>query len=215
VLITAWGKSVHSAAPEQGHNALIDLLVFLDRDLGVMLNDYGLMARFAARYIGFELNGESLGIAHRDQFMGEVTVAGNMFQESDTTLTFMFNFRLPRGIDLARMEKTLDQHFAEFGKEHGFTFSDTRYLNEAHYFDPESPLVQKLLRIYNSVTHEARKPESIGGGTYARRLPNAVVFGPALPEEEYLGHQPNEYFLISTLMKNVEILTHTMVEFGL
>jgi len=72
-----------------------------------------------------------------------------------------------------------------------------------------------LLGIYNSVTREDRKPESIGGGTYARRLPNAVVFGPALPDEEYLGHQPNEYFLISTLMKNVEILTHTMVEFGM
>ena len=215
LFLTAWGKSVHAAVPEQGHNALMDLLVFLDRDLKVLPNDYGLMAKFAAKYIGFELKGKSLGIEHKDHFMGVVTVAANMFQETDTTLMFMFNFRLPRGIERAKIEQALDSRFEEFGKEHGFTFSDTRYLSDAHYFDPESPLVQRLLGIYNSITKENRKPQSIGGGTYARRLPNAVVFGPALPDEEYLGHQPNEYFLISTLVKNIEILTHTMVEFGM
>ena len=215
LLLTAWGKSVHGAVPEQGHNALMDLLIFLDHDLRVLPNDYGLMAKFAAKYVGFELDGKSLGIAHKDDFMGEVTVAANMFQETDTTLMYMFNFRVPRGIERAKIEQALNSRFEEFGKEHGFKFSDTRYLSDAHYFDPESPLVQKLLGIYNSITKENRKPESIGGGTYARRLPNAVVFGPALADEEYLGHQPNEYFLISTLVKNIEILTHTMVEFGM
>lgn len=213
--LTAWGKSVHGAVPEQGHNALMDLLVFLDQNLKVLPNAYGLMAKFAAKYIGFELDGTRLGIAHRDDFMGEVSVAANMFQETDTTLMFMFNFRLPRGIERAKTEQALNSRFEKFGKQHGFKFSDTRYMSDAHYFDPESPLVQKLLGIYNSITKENRKAQSIGGGTYARRLPNAVVFGPALPDEEYRGHQPNEYFLISTLVKNIEILTHTMVEFGM
>ncbi len=215
LFLTAWGKSVHASTPEIGHNALMDLLVFLDRDLKVLPNDYGLMAKFAARYIGFELNGKSLGIAHKDDFMGEVTVAANMFHESDTTLMFMFNFRVPRGTEQKKLEGAINSRIASFGKEHGCSFTDTRYMSDAHYFDPESPFVQKLLGIYNSVTGENRKPQSIGGGTYAHRIPNAVVFGPALPDEEYLGHQPNEYFLISTLVKNIEILTHTMVEFGM
>jgi dipeptidase D len=212
--LTAWGKSVHSAAPADGHNALMDLLVFLDSSLNVLPNAYGLMAKFASRYVGFELDGKSLGIAHRDDFMGEVTVSANMFAETDTTLMFMFNFRVPKGIQLQEAEQKLNTLFADFGKEHGFTFSDTRYMSEAHYIDPAGPFVQKLLGIYNAVTGENRNAQSIGGGTYARRLPNAVVFGPALPDEEYRGHRPDEYFLVSTLVTNIEILTHTMAQFG-
>ena len=215
LVVTAWGKTVHSAEPHRGHNALMDLLVFLDNELNVLPNAYGLMAKFAARYIGFELDGKSLGIAHTDDFMGSVTVAGNMFTATDTTVMFMFNFRVPKGIDSAKIVNELESRFEKFGKEYGFKFSDTRYIGKAHYIDPNTPLVNKLLTIYNSVTKENRKAQSMGGGTYAHRLPNAVVFGPALPEEEYLGHQPNEYFLVSTLVKNIEILTHTMVEFGL
>ncbi|MFN0157867.1 MAG: Sapep family Mn(2+)-dependent dipeptidase [Bacteroidota bacterium] len=213
--LTALGKSVHSSTPDIGHNALMDMLVFLDRDLKVLPNEYGLIAKFASKYIGFELDGKSLGIAHRDDFMGEVTVAANMFHQSDTTLMFMFNFRVPKGIERAKVEAALNTRFTSFGNEHGFIFKDTRYIGEAHYFDPENPLVKNLLGIYNSVTGENRKAQSIGGGTYAHRIPNAVVFGPALPDEEYLGHQPNEYFLISTLIKNIELLTHAMVEFGM
>ena len=127
---------------------------------------------------------------------------------------FMFNFRIPRGIDTVRIKQELQSRFNDFGKEYGFTFSDTRYISAPHYHDPQSPFVQRLLGIYNSVTGEQEKAQSIGGGTYAHRLPNAVVFGPALPNEEYLGHQPDEYFLVSTLMRNVEILTNTMAEFG-
>lgn len=215
LVVTAWGKTVHSAVPHEGHNALMDLLVFLDADLKVLPNAYGLMAKFAAQYIGFQLNGKNLGIAHTDDFMGSVTVAGNMFTATDSSLMFMFNFRVPRGIDTTTIVEALDSRFKNFGKRHGFQFSDTRYIGTAHYLDPETPFIRSLLAIYNSITKENRSAQSIGGGTYAHRLPNAVVFGPALPDEEYLGHQPNEYFLISTLVKNIEILTHTMVEFGL
>jgi len=91
----------------------------------------------------------------------------------------------------------------------------THYISAPLYNDPGSPFVQRLLAIYNAVTGEKRMPQSIGGGTYAHRIPNAVVFGPALPDEEYLGHQPNELLKVSTLIRNIEILTHTMFDFGL
>lgn len=213
--LTASGKSVHSASPEKGHNALMDLLVFLDKDAAVLPNAYGLMAKFASTYIGFELNGKSLGVAWKDDFMGEVSVSANMFSETDTTLMYMFNFRIPKGIDSTTIVHALDSRFEEFGTKHGFKFSDTRYISKPLYNDPESPFVQKLLGIYNSVTGEKRKAQSTGGGTYAKRIPNAVVFGPALPDEEYLGHRPDEYLKVSTLIKNIEILTQTLVEFGL
>ncbi len=214
IVVTAQGKSVHSSVPATGHNALMDLLVFLDRDLKPMENDISLMTKFAAKYVGFELNGKSLGIAYTDSFMGPLTVAADMFQVSDTVM-FMFNFRTPKGIATADIEKQLQKRFDEFGKKYGVKFSDRRYVGQPLYNDPNTPFIQKLLVIYNSITKETRKAQSIGGGTYAHRIPNAVVFGPAMPDEEYLGHQPNEYFKVSTLIRNIEILTNTMVEFGM
>jgi dipeptidase D len=214
VFLTAHGKSVHSSEPGKGYNALMDMLVFLDRDLKVVTNDVALMAKFAAGSIGFEQNGRSLGIAHRDPFMGDLTVAGTMFQVTDTTVMFMFNIRIPKGITGEKIQSALAQRFGAFVRKHGVEMFDHRWLGEAHYQDPQGPYVQRLLRIYNRVTGEKERPRSTSGGTYAHRLPNAVVFGPALPKEEYLGHRPDEYLLVSTLLKNVEILTHTMVEFG-
>jgi dipeptidase D len=214
VFLVAHGKSVHSSEPGRGHNALMDMLVFLDRDLKVVSNDVALMAKFAAGSIGFEQNGRSLGIAHHDSFMGDLTVAGTMFQVTDTTVMFMFNLRIPKGITGETVQSALAQRFGAFVRKHNVEMFDHRWLGEAYYQDPQGPYVQKLLNIYNRVTGEKERPRSTSGGTYAHRLPNAVVFGPALPKEEYLGHRPDEYLLISTLMKNVEILTHTMVEFG-
>ena len=215
LVITAHGKSVHSAVPETGHNALMDLLVFLDRSVKPLTNEYSLIANFANTYIGFELNGEKLGIRYGDGFMGDVTVSANMFQKTDSTVMFMFNFRVPKGISKDRIMRELQSRYDAFGKEHGVQLSVRHYISTPLYNDPEGPFVQRLLGIYNSVTGEQRTPESIGGGTYARRIPNAVVFGPALPDEEYLGHQPDENFRISTLVKNIEILTHTMFDFGM
>jgi len=215
IVLTAIGKSVHSSVPSTGHNALMDLLVFLDRHVMPIENDIALMAKFASTYIGLELNGKGLGIAHRDSFMGPLTVSGNMFQTTDTTVMFMFNLRIPRGMETERVAREVEQRMEDFGGRYGVRFSDRRYLGEPLYNDPETPFVQRLLAVYNSITKENRKAQSISGGTYAQRIPNSVVFGPALPEEEYLGHQPDEYFKISTLMRNIEILTNAMVEFGM
>ncbi|MBI4536175.1 MAG: hypothetical protein HY708_07840, partial [Ignavibacteriae bacterium] len=215
VTITTRGKSVHSSLPDPGHNALMDLLVFLDRDVKPLENEFSLMAKFAAQHIGFELDGRGLGIAHHDNFMGDVSVAANIIQTTDTTVMFMFNFRVPKGIEKERIERELQSRYAAFNASHGVQLGVFHYLSDPLFTDPKSEFVQRLLKIYNSITKENRQPQSIGGGTYAKRIPNAVVFGPAMPDEEYLGHQPNEYLKISTLIRNIEVLTHTMVNFGL
>lgn len=37
-----------------------------------------------------------------------------------------------------------------------------------------------LTDIYNELTGENKEPYTMGGGTYARKLPNAISFGPGL-----------------------------------
>ncbi len=215
ILVTATGRSVHASVPETGHNALMDLLVWLDRDVRPVENPVGLMARFAAENIGLELDGASLGIAHRDSFMGDVTVAANMFICDPDSILFMFNFRVPRGVDLAAIRGTIEGRADGFTAETGLGFSRQSYFSEALYNDPNSPFVRRLRGIYEEVTGVRATARSMGGGTYARRIPNAVVFGPGLDGDEYLGHQPDESITLRALARNIELLTHTMVRFGL
>lgn len=215
LFITAKGRSAHSSEPAKGYNALTDLLVFIDRDLRPLRNDISIMAKFVANNIGFEMNGRTLGIAHRDPFMGELTVAPVIFAVSDTTVMFVFNFRIPRGITREKIQDKFADRFGRFVKKHGIEMFDHRWIGSPMYHDPASDFVRRLLAIYNGVTGEKRKAGAISRGTYAHRLPAAVVFGPSLPGGEYQGHKPDEHFEISTLMRNVEILTNTMVEFGL
>jgi len=215
IVVGAKGRSVHSSTPQSGHNALVDLLMFLDRDVQIIDNEFKHVASFVSRYIGFDLDGSSLGIAHHDDFMGDVTVAVDMAGSTDSSATLMFNFRIPKGVELEGIEDSLAIRYREFDKDNNTATKHTHYLSKPLFNDPSSPFVTKLLNIYNEVAGENRHAQSIGGGTYAKRIPNAVVFGPAMPDEEYTGHQPNEFLYISTLEKNIEILTHTMVVLGL
>ena len=79
---------------------------------------------------------------------------------------------------------------------------------------PESELVSKLLKVYSARTGEPAAPLAIGGGTYARHLPNAVAFGCEIPGHEASIHMPNEYITIEDLMFNVHVLADAIIALG-
>ena len=54
------------------------------------------------------------------------------------------------------------------------------------------------------------KPKSIGGGTYAKMLPNVVAFGPIFPGDEVREHKPDEFMELSRLLDNANILAEAM-----
>ena len=47
---------------------------------------------------------------------------------------------------------------------------------------------------------------AIGGGTYARHIPNTIAFGPQAPWHEDQCHQANESLAVSDFLQWVEIL---------
>ena len=52
----------------------------------------------------------------------------------------------------------------------------------------------------------------MGGGTYAKMLPNTLAFGPIFPGDEVREHKPDEFMEVSRLMDNAAILAHAMYE---
>jgi succinyl-diaminopimelate desuccinylase len=62
-----------------------------------------------------------------------------------------------------------------------------------HHVDKDSLLVKTLLEVYKTYTGKDEAPLSMGGGTYARTLPNkAVAFGIQFPGTPDRAHQANE-----------------------
>ncbi len=71
-------------------------------------------------------------------------------------------------------------------------------------------LIQKLKKVYEEVTGEKAELISIGGGTYARAIDNAVAFGPLLPGRPVLAHERDEYIDIDDLITITKIYARAM-----
>ncbi len=72
----------------------------------------------------------------------------------------------------------------------------------------DSPMIKNIMRVYRDVTGDQdAKPVAIGGGTYAKAMPNCVAFGAEFDINESTMHAYNEYVKISYLQKMLEIYT--------
>ena len=75
----------------------------------------------------------------------------------------------------------------------------------------DSDLIRRLMKVYTDATGDYEsKPKSIGGGTYAKMLPNVVAFGPIFPGDEVREHKPDEFMELSRLLDNTNILAEAM-----
>lgn len=80
------------------------------------------------------------------------------------------------------------------------------------YIPEDSELVQTLLRVYEAQTGLLGQVKSIGGGTYAKSLPNILAFGPVFPGDEIREHKPDEFMELSRLMENAQLIGEAMYE---
>jgi succinyl-diaminopimelate desuccinylase len=77
------------------------------------------------------------------------------------------------------------------------------------YFPLEHPLVRVVCEVYEAETGEKKTPGVMGGGTYARAIPNTVSIGTG-----WLGdgpaHENDERLKIDHLFKMSRIYTHIL-----
>ena len=92
-----------------------------------------------------------------------------------------------------------------------YGFKETHDLGKALYIDPDSDLITNLHSAYVNVTGDnVNKPQAIGGGTYAKSMPNCVAFGAEFPNEDNLIHGNNENIKIESLLKATEIYCYAL-----
>lgn len=204
ILIEAEGVSAHGGSPEEGVNANGRLMLFL-----AQLPLEGQLAaaiRFLAEKIGMEYDGAALGIAMEDALSGPLTNNFGVLRGCETSLEVKLNYRYP-------VTKT----FEMCGPQLKAAFESAGFcrISASHatplYMPADSTLVQRLMKVYADSTGDtAAKPIGIGGGTYAKSLPNVVAFGPVFPGDEVREHKPDEFMELRRLQDNVCIFAEAM-----
>lgn len=205
IRIEAAGVSAHGGTPWEGENAAGRLMLFLDRL--PLEGDLKEAVHLLAEKIGMECDGASLGIAMEDKVSGPLTVNMGVVQLKEDELIVKLNYRYPVTRSFEDCGPAVEAAFAE-GGFHILSLSHKASL----YMAPDSPLVSKLLEVYTRCTGEPAQAKCIGGGTYAKMMPNTVAFGPIFPGDEVREHKPDEYMELERLTDNANILAQAMYE---
>jgi len=203
-LVEAEGISAHGGTPWEGVNAngrLVQFLAQLPIEGGL-----GVAIRFLAEKLGLEYDGKSLGIAMEDELSGILTNNFGVVTATEDTMDVKLNYRYPVTKTFEMCQPIVEKAF----NEAGFVLTSKTYKNRL-YVPAESELIQRLMKVYVDATGDVdAKPKSIGGGTYAKMLPNVVAFGPIFPGDEVREHKPDEFMELSRLLDNANILAEAM-----
>ena len=206
LLVEAAGVSAHGASPELGINAL-GLLMHALVQLPLSEEVHNWIA-FLDEKLGLETTGKSLGIELEDEISGKLSLNWGTIQADESEVSLKINYRYPVTKSYEDCAPILEKAFADAG----FSKIDERH-KASLYVPEDSELVQKLMKVYKENTgDEDAKPKSIGGGTYAKAIPNIVAFGPIFPGDEVREHKPDEFLEVEKLMQNAQILAQAMYE---
>lgn len=176
--ISAKGKGGHASMPEGTVNA-IGMLVDVMLENHLVSSDEERFLKLQKALID-DYTGANVGVATSDELFGDLTiVGGKVWRDADGTLHQSVDSRYPTTFSCELFEQTLSSYAAQYGASYE-TANDT----PPFYIDPKGEEIRRLIRVYNDVTGEDRKPFTIGGGTYARSFKNAAAFGPEMPWRE-------------------------------
>lgn len=186
----AVGKAAHGAMPEKGDNALLKLCRNLSSEYQhEFLDVMKLMTK------------DGLNINLKDEY-SILTLAPSLATVTTTDAEVKCDIRFPVTMKAAAILARVEKAVAPTGFKVEVIRS-TEPLN----ISPDSAFAKGLLAAYQKCTGDTTSKQSIiGGGTYAKFLPNTMAFGILFPGEEATEHMANERWSLASVRKNFPIL---------
>ncbi len=202
------GVFSHGSVPQEGINAAWHALNFVGgayqdetaHKIATLLSDY---------------RGKQLGIKKHGAHMGDLTVNLGILQVHPTDFSMVLDIRYPQE---SKGEEVLASIQAAV-KNTGLDLHVDLLIDKGPLFvDPKSKLVTTLEKIYRKHSGDEATPLlTMGGGTYARTLPNFVAFGAEFPNRPHIegvgdAHQKDEGIEIETLVLATAIYAEAIYE---
>lgn len=206
VVVTSAGVSAHGSVPEDGKNAIMHLFAFLGSiELGE--SDIKDFISFCNKYIGMETTGDSFGVGLKDEDSGCLSFNTGMVMMNEDKIILVLNLRYPVTFTYDDMMNPFNERLSGTG-----IYVENMEHQKPLYFPKDHELIKILLSVFKEHTGIEAKPLAIGGGTYAKEMPNIVAFGPIFPGKPDLDHQVNEYIEIQDLILNAKIYASAIYE---
>ena len=211
VCIEAEGVQGHAAYPEGTKNAIGVLCESLER---LSIGPKEKRAAAFLKDICKDGYGYGFGITCEDEVSGALTCNPGVICLRDECIYIGVDIRYPI---TAKIDTILGK-LKESAEKEGFKVIKAED-SPPYYMDLNHPLVVELMNAYREETRDEKKAYIMGGGTYARKLPNAVGFGPGFPIDlEEFGfskghggcHSADEAQSISSLKKAVRIYVNAL-----
>ena len=196
-----YGKSAHAMQPHLGVNAIVIMFKFMNKYYPCNV------AKFITEK--FDNNGKLLDIFIDDIYMHQLTINLGVCKYDGNNLKLGYNLRVPVDSHVEVIKNGFNNELKQYPN---LTLSEFSY-SPRHFVDPNSPLVQKLMNAYQEISGDYEtKPFTIGGGTYARTMHNAVAFGPNFLHRPDICHQPDEHIYLEDFIKWIAIYAKAIYE---
>lgn len=207
VKVEVHGIGGHTAFGEKTDSAILKLCRGL-LAAGVLTPDAQKALQFVVDSTG-DYFGTGFGIQGSED-ESRTTVACGMLHTEGRVLTMNFNSRYI----VSANPDALKSEIRSRAEVAGFSVKDWTH-SAASYVDPDSNPIRCLVDCCNEILHTDYKPFVINGGTYARKMPNAVAYGLTMPDMVVPkgrghAHEPNECVSISSLENGLRVYLHAL-----
>lgn len=199
--IFAIGKAAHGAMPFEGDSAAIRILRFL-KELSPLSTSKYYSELFETTHIG----GAGLGISGSDEPSRDLTSNLGIIATENGAVELLFNVRYPVTWTGQKLQSLCAGYLATL--KSGFELKVTRD-SPPLYFPLDHPLVKTIVETYREETGDMAEPATMGGGTYARAIPNTVSIGTGWEGDGY-PHETDERLKVEHLFRMSRIYAHIL-----
>lgn len=208
IKIIAKGISAHGSTPEKGQNAISCLMKVLG-EIFEAHSSFGKFVRVYNERIGFYHNGEKIGCGFEDEISGKLNFNPGVLKLDGEKIILTINVRYPIHSSAREVYDGIKENL----KDTNINLVEGQGDQKPLYIPKDNFLVEKLMEVYKEETGDKESDAiTIGGGTYARAMDNAVAFGPMFPGQEDVVHQKNEYISIEHLMQITRMYAKALYE---
>ena len=210
-----YGVTAHASMPEPGVNAIYLLAEKMLSEGSVPESNK--KAFEFLKQAGSEYLGRTLGIDFADKNFGYLTCVAGVLGISGGMIHLDFDIRFP-------VSKTYGEVYSAAKRtieDLGFSIvkdNSSSPIKDGYFKSPDTKEIKALTRACEEVLGGDCEPYTMGGGTYARSMPNAVAFGARIEGYEGIlgkgrgkAHDRDEYIAIDEVKKGIEIFIKSLL----